>query len=103
MIDSTQQSHLTYERITQILGCRWSLAMFDILNEGAARPSEIGRRVDGLAPRVMHRCLKRLEEDGLLAKQIYAEVPPRVEYRLTPKGQELVAILGSLRGLTEHW
>jgi DNA-binding HxlR family transcriptional regulator len=92
-----------YARITEILGCRWSLAIFDAIERGVTRPSRIEQEYDGLTTKVLHRCLNRLEADGILAKETFAETPPRAEYSLTDKGRRLVAILASVRGLAGDW
>lgn len=93
-----------YERIAQILGCKWSLLIFDRLaTKERVRPSEILKSADGLAPRVLHRCLSRLERDGLLAKEVFAEIPPRTEYALTEQGRRFVQLLDDARGLAATW
>lgn len=92
-----------YERITEILGCRWSLAIFDAIERGVTRPSRIEQEYDGLTTKVLHRCLNRLEGDGILQKQSFAEIPPRVEYSLTEKGKRFVAILADARSLASDW
>ena len=92
-----------YERITEILGCRWSLAIFDAIERGISRPSRIEQEYEGLTTKVLHRCLNRLEGDGILSKQVFAEIPPRVEYSLTEKGRKLVSILASARSLAGEW
>jgi DNA-binding HxlR family transcriptional regulator len=91
------------ERIAQILGCKWSVKILYALNEGERRPSELLREWEAIAPRVLHRCLNRLELDGLLSKQTFAEVPLRTEYELTEQGREFVALLNSAQGLATQW
>lgn len=92
-----------FERITQILGCKWSLHIFDCLEQGISRPSAIERGVEGLSARVLHRCLNRLEKDGLLAKTVYQEIPPHVEYGLTEAGRRFGTILREARNLAADW
>ena len=92
-----------YNRITEILGCKWSLAIFDALDRGINRPGQIEREYDGLTSKVLHRCLNRLEEDGILEKEVFAETPLRVEYRLSEKGRKLVQVLSSVRDLASTW
>lgn len=91
------------ERIAQILGCKWSLKILCALNAGERRPSQLLRNCDEMAPRVMHRCLNRLERDGLLEKETFAEVPPRVEYTLTDQGKRFVMLLESARAMSSDW
>jgi len=93
----------SYNRITEILGCKWSLAIFDALQRGINRPGQIERAFPGLTTKVLHRCLNRLEGDGVLTKTIYEELPYRVEYSLTAKGQLLVSLLENAKELAAQW
>ncbi len=72
------------------------------LGDGTLRFNELRRRVRGATQRVLTRQLRELEADGLVIRTIYAEVPPRVEYRLSPKGETLRPIIAALKawGLT---
>src|SRR5688572_26322087 len=104
MVDQQVSAHPeAYNRITEILGCKWSLAIFDALGRGINRPGRIEREYDGLTTKVLHRCLNRLEVDGLLTKETFHETPLRVEYSLTEKGKALVGVLASVRSLSGQW
>jgi DNA-binding HxlR family transcriptional regulator len=94
---------VAYDRISQILGCKWSLSIFDCLEKGVARPSAICREVAGLSSRALHRCLSRLEQDGLLERIVHSEIPPHVEYRLTEQGERFLRIVREARRLAESW
>jgi DNA-binding HxlR family transcriptional regulator len=91
------------DRIAQILGCKWSLRILSALSEGERRPSQLLRTCEEMAPRVMHRCLNRLERDGLLRKETFAEVPPHVEYELTDQGHQFLAVLTAAREMSDSW
>jgi DNA-binding HxlR family transcriptional regulator len=91
------------ERIAQILGCKWSVKILCGLNQGDRRPSQLLKSCEEMAPRVMHRCLNRLERDGLLTKETYPEVPPRVEYELTEQGRNFVHLLASAKSMSSSW
>lgn len=72
-------------------GNRWSLGVVHALGvAGTLRHAEIGRRLDGVTQRMLTRTLRQLERDGLIARHDYGEVPPRVEYTLTPLGRGLL-------------
>ena len=72
-------------------GNRWSLGVVHALGvAGTLRHAEIGRRLDGVTQRMLTRTLRQLERDGLIARHDYREVPPRVEYALTPLGRGLL-------------
>ncbi|WP_249277489.1 helix-turn-helix domain-containing protein [Pandoraea sp. PE-S2R-1] len=72
-------------------GNRWSLGVVHALGvAGTLRHAELARRLDGVTQRMLTRTLRQLERDGLIARQDYGEVPPRVDYRLTALGQGLL-------------
>ena len=91
------------ERIAQVMGCKWSVKILYALSQRERRPSELLREWESMAPRVLHRCLNRLELDGLLSKQTYAEVPLRTEYELTEQGRQFVALLNSAQTMATTW
>lgn len=73
------------------------------LHEGPRRPSDIMRSLPGLTQKVLSERLRKLERYGLLDRQAFAEVPPRVEYRLTAHGNELAELVGELTLFIEAW
>ncbi|MCR5867707.1 MAG: winged helix-turn-helix transcriptional regulator [Aquincola tertiaricarbonis] len=71
---------------------KWTLITLEVLTEhGRQRFTEIQRRVGPVSQKVLTQVLRGMEEDGLLVRTVYAEVPPRVEYELTQLGGELSA------------
>ncbi len=87
------------EIIHRICGCKWSLTVFQLLDEGINRPGEMVRSVEGLTTKVLNDCLRRNLEYGLISKATYAEVPPRVEYAVTPYGRKFMAVMDDLERL----
>ena len=83
----------------KVIGGKWKAWIIDCIRRGVRRPSAIHREMDAIAPRVINLHLKELEEYGILYKVIYADVPPRVEYRLTAVGESLLPLLSQL----ENW
>jgi DNA-binding HxlR family transcriptional regulator len=79
-----------------ILGNKWTALIVMELAKGTARFSALENRLGGISPRTLSQRLDDLEEDKLITKKSYAEVPPRVEYELTAKGQDLLPILKSM-------
>ena len=73
------------------IGERWTPLVIEALKNGPLRFTRLRETVGGVTPRVLTATLRGLEEDGLLTRTIYAEVPPRVEYELTPLGHSLLA------------
>ncbi|WJJ14632.1 helix-turn-helix domain-containing protein (plasmid) [Prescottella equi] len=72
-----------------VLGGAWKMTVVKHLLDGPLRYGELRRRVGDVTPRVLTRQLRDLEQDGIVHRQAYAEVPPRVEYSLTEAGQGL--------------
>jgi DNA-binding HxlR family transcriptional regulator len=73
------------------------------LAEGSCRFGELERSLEGISPRTLSLRLRALEEEGILARTTYPEVPPRVEYALTEKGVALLPIIESMRAYGETW
>lgn len=92
-----------FERIAQLIGCKWSVRILTSLKQGPLRPSQLLKQERGLSPKVLHRCLNRMERDGLLNKTTLPEVPPHTEYALTNSGCEFVKLLDSARELAQNW
>ena len=88
--------------VETIYGCKWSLTVYHLLAHGIHRPGEMVRRVEGLTKKVLNDCLRKNVEFGILARKAYAEIPPRVEYDLTPFGKRFVRVLEALDKLQEE-
>lgn len=97
------EREVAFERIVQLMGCKWSVRILGCLRQGPARPSQLVRDVEGLPARVMHRCLARMEKDGLLEKTVYATVPPHTEYALTADGRDFVELLDAAKDMAKRW
>lgn len=82
-----------------IYGCKWSLIVYELLAEGINRPGEMVRVVEGLTTKVLNECLKKNVQFGILQRIAYNEVPPRVEYKVTPFGEKFMRILTELEKL----
>src|SRR5688500_15372416 len=83
--------------ILRRVGDKWSLYVIHILGAGGTmRFSELLRRIGGISQRMLTVTLRGLERDGLVRRTIYPEVPPRVEYALTPLGATLRRAVGEL-------
>jgi DNA-binding HxlR family transcriptional regulator len=71
------------------IGDRWSLLVLYALENGTLRFQELRRAVDGVSQKMLTQTLRTLERDGLVRRTVYASVPPKVEYELTPLGRSL--------------
>ena len=78
------------------IGDKWAIYVVDRLGSGPRRFSELLRGIDGITARMLTVTLRGLERDGVLTRTVYAAVPPRVEYALTPLGQTLLSAIGQL-------
>src|ERR1041384_1092139 len=76
-------------RVMAVLAEKWTLLIVTTLAEGPLRTAEIRRCVDGISEKMLIQTLRKLETFGLVSRKSYPEVPPRVEYRLTPLGRSL--------------
>ena len=79
-----------------ILGNKWTALIVKELSEGCARFSELEAALKGISPRTLSQRLDEMQSCGLITKESFAEVPPRVEYKLTKKGRDLLPILHSM-------
>ncbi|HEX8785402.1 MAG TPA: helix-turn-helix domain-containing protein, partial [Telluria sp.] len=80
------------------IGDQWSLLVLDALEGGTKRFNELMRELGDISKQMLSLTLKRLEEDGFVLRTLYPEVPPRVEYELTPLGR---SFLVPMRGLVD--
>ena len=79
------------------IGDRWTVLVVVALAAGRLRFSELRARIEGITPKVMTQTLRALERDGLITREVFAEVPPRVEYELTALGHDLLAPIDAIR------
>jgi DNA-binding HxlR family transcriptional regulator len=90
-------------RTADIVCGKWTLLVIRDLADGRSRFCELERSLAGISPRTLSLRLRALEEAGIVARQTYPEVPPRVEYALTEKGRALVPIVESMRVYGREW
>jgi DNA-binding HxlR family transcriptional regulator len=82
---------------------KWTLLIVATLDDGRMRFTELHKHVSGISQRMLTLTLRNLERDGLVSRTVYAEVPPRVEYALTPMGRSLIGpALGLASWAVEH-
>lgn len=86
-----------------IIRGKWKAVILCHLFEGSKRFLELQRITVGVSHKVLNEKLKEMEDDGLIYKKVYDELPPRVEYYLTEKGKEYAAILRQLEPLGEKY
>ena len=79
------------------IGDRWSLLVLYALENGTLRFQELRRTVDGVSQKMLTQTVRALERDGLISRTVYASVPPKVEYALTPLGRGLTQRIAAIR------
>jgi DNA-binding HxlR family transcriptional regulator len=90
-------------RTAEIVCGKWTLLVIRDLAEGRSRFCELERSLQGISPRTLSLRLRALEEEGIVERQTFPEVPPRVEYALTPKGRALVPLIEDMRKYGLAW
>ncbi|MGA7543722.1 MAG: helix-turn-helix domain-containing protein [Nitrososphaeraceae archaeon] len=90
--------------IWEVLGRRWTLLILkNFCTKEVIRFNELKRSLSGISSTVLSDRLLDLEREGLLSKKIYPEIPPKVEYRMTPQARELESIINELRKWADRW
>jgi DNA-binding HxlR family transcriptional regulator len=87
----------------EIVCGKWTLLLVRDLAEGCSRFCELERSLAGISPRTLSLRLRALEEEGIVQRHTFPEVPPRVEYALTEKGRALLPIIDDMRAYGEGW
>ena len=90
---SQKTIHSPIENTLQVIGSKWMVLIILQLVEGTRRFGELERALTGISPRTLSLRLSSLEEHGIVERKVYAEVPPRVEYKLSPLGKTLEPVL----------
>lgn len=83
----------------KILSGKWTLMILCQLAKRVARFNELKRTIPGITQHMLTTSLRELEANGIVQRTVYAEVPPRVEYRMTPHGRSLKPVIEALA----HW
>jgi DNA-binding HxlR family transcriptional regulator len=87
----------------EIISGKWTLLVIRDLAEESRRFCELERSLEGISPRTLSLRLRALEDCGIVERQTYPEVPPRVEYTLTNKGRDLVPLIEDMRAYGQRW
>jgi DNA-binding HxlR family transcriptional regulator len=90
-------------RTAEVVCGKWTLLIIRDLADGRSRFCELERSLAGISPRTLSLRLRALEEEAIVERRTYPEVPPRVEYALTEKGRALVPIIEDMRTYGRRW
>lgn len=80
----------------KVIGSKWTMLLLHNLFEGKNRFGELQRALPGISPKTLSQRLQELEQEGIITKTVFAEVPLHVEYQLTEKGKSLSGVFRSL-------
>jgi DNA-binding HxlR family transcriptional regulator len=84
-------------QVLDLIADKWTVLIIGLLENGPQRFSELRRAIEGISQKMLTQNLRRLERDGIVTRTVYAEVPPRVEYALTPLGTTLCVPITAIR------
>jgi DNA-binding HxlR family transcriptional regulator len=102
--EAKQNNTCAIADVWEVLGRRWTLHILKNLStRNVIRFNELKRALDGISSTVLAERLLELEREGLVTKKIYPEVPPRVEYSMTPQARELEVIIKDLARWANKW
>lgn len=87
----------------RLLGDRWTLVLLRDLADGPRRFSELQEASEGISPRTLADRLREMEAHGLVTRESFREIPPRVQYTLTSKGLATLPVIDALRDFGESW
>jgi DNA-binding HxlR family transcriptional regulator len=88
--------------VEDVVGCKWSLTVLQMVRQGIHRPGVMERSVAGLTPKVLNERLRKLVNYGIFKRCEFAEIPPHVEYTLTPFGVRFLVILDAIETLQKE-
>src|SRR6188472_447121 len=92
-----------FHKSVELIGRRWTGAILRALLSGATRYSDISHAIPGLSDRLLSERLRELEAEGIVTRTVIPEMPVRVEYHLTEKGESLETVLAAISTWAEMW
>lgn len=101
--NTTEEYGCPVAKTADLISNKWTPLIIRDLRKGPLRFSELERSLKGISPKTLSERLKRLEESSVVERQCFAEVPPRVEYHLTDKGEALMPIITCMREYGKAW
>lgn len=93
---NNSEKSCSLKEVLDIIGGKWAMPIIYILSKGKMRFKELERSVEGINTRMLVKELKNMEVNGIVSREVFATVPPTVEYTLTPKGEKLLPSIASL-------
>ena len=107
-MELTQSNNLSNDicpvaRTAEIISGKWTLLIIRDLTSGVKRFHQLERSLHGISPKTLSERLRTLEDEGVIMRETFAEMPPRVEYSLTAKGHDLLSVIESMRTYGKRW
>ncbi|MGK7875276.1 MAG: winged helix-turn-helix transcriptional regulator [Xenococcaceae cyanobacterium] len=90
---STKRASCPVETTLKVIGGRWKVLILRELFQGVKRFGQLNRALNGITQKMLTQQLRELESDGIVHREVYPQIPPKVEYSLTPLGESLKPIL----------
>jgi DNA-binding HxlR family transcriptional regulator len=91
-----QRANCPVERTLEVIGGRWKVLILRELFPGVRRFCQLHRALSGITQKMLTQQLREMETDGIIHREVYLQVPPKVEYSLTPLGESLKPIIDSM-------
>jgi DNA-binding HxlR family transcriptional regulator len=95
-VAETQRANCPVERTLEVIGGRWKVLILRELFPGVKRFGQLHRALHGITQKMLTQQLREMEEDGIIHREVYLQVPPKVEYSLTPLGESLKSIIDAM-------
>ncbi len=102
-VNNTDHNESPIDLVLHIVGSRWTIAIVREMAKGPKRPSELARILKSVSAKTLTQRLRDLEQWGLVTREAYQEIPPRVVYALTERGRDLLFVLEALKDMGESW
>jgi DNA-binding HxlR family transcriptional regulator len=99
MIKNTKEYNVPVEAALDVIGGKWKVIILCHLRETKKRTSELRKLMPEISQRMLTQQIRELEEDGIVIRKVYSQIPPKVEYSLSDYGKTLRNILDSI----DHW
>jgi DNA-binding HxlR family transcriptional regulator len=95
-VAETQRANCPVERTLEVIGGRWKVLILRELFPGVKRFGQLHRALHGITQKMLTQQLREMEEDGIIHREVYLQVPPKVEYSLTHLGESLKPIIDAM-------
>ena len=86
-----------------MIGGKWKPIILCLISKGANRFGILHRAIDGISKQMLTKQLREMEGDGIITRKVFAEVPPRVEYAISEKGQTIFPVIDAMRNWGEQF